>query len=32
MSPQEQAIPLKVITADNINDPATAPYLYQTHC
>jgi ribose transport system substrate-binding protein len=32
MSDQDKALPLKVITADNVDDPATAPYLYKSGC
>jgi ribose transport system substrate-binding protein len=32
MQPHEKALPLKVITAQNVDDPSTQPYLYKSHC
>lgn len=32
MAQQDKQIPLKVITAQNVDDPSTAAYLYKSHC
>jgi ribose transport system substrate-binding protein len=32
MTPHDEALPLKVLTADNIDDPAVEPYIYKSQC